>query len=103
VRTDREVVADSLREPQAFGELYLQHARVVQRSAWRRAEEMVADEVISDTFLKAFEVRSRFDTTMDDARPWLLGIATRVLHNHLRSEGCRLTAFTRIAGWRRHS
>ena len=94
---DCDIIVRSLVEPQAFGELYLRHAAIVHRYAWRRAGEAVADEVTSDTFLKAFESRVRFDPTIEDARPWLLGIATRLLHNHSRSEARRLRAFARAA------
>jgi RNA polymerase sigma factor (sigma-70 family) len=97
VTRDSDIIARSLVEPDAFGELYLRHAEIVHRYAWRRAGEFVADEVTADTFLKAFESRVRFDSTIGDARPWLLGIATRLLHNHRRSEARRLKAFARAA------
>jgi RNA polymerase sigma factor (sigma-70 family) len=97
VTSDSEIIASSLVEPEAFAELYVRHARIVHRYAWRRAGESVAEEVTADTFLKAFEMRARFDSTIGDARPWLLGIATRLLHNHRRSEARRFSAFARAA------
>jgi RNA polymerase sigma factor (sigma-70 family) len=97
VTRDSDIIARSIAEPEAFGEIYLRHAGVVHRYAWRRAGESVADEVTADTFLKAFEGRVRFDSAIEDARPWLLGIATRLLHNHRRSEARRLKAFVRVA------
>jgi DNA-directed RNA polymerase specialized sigma24 family protein len=87
VTRDSDIIARSIAEPEVFGELYLRHAAIVHRYAWRRAGESIADEVTGDTFLTAFEARGRFDLTIEDAKPWLLGIATRLLHNHRRSEG----------------
>ena len=94
---DSDIIARSLADPEVFGELYLRHAQIVHRYAWRRGGQSIADEVTADTFLKAFESRARFDSTIEDARPWLLGIATRLMHNHRRSEARRLKAFARAA------
>jgi RNA polymerase sigma-70 factor (ECF subfamily) len=41
---------------------------------------------MSETFLVAFERRSAYDLTVVDARPWLLGIATRLMRKHVRLE-----------------
>lgn len=94
---DSDIITRSLAQPEVFGELYLRHAATVHRYAWRRAGESIADDVTADTFLAAFEARTRFDPAVEDARPWLLGIATRLLHRHYRSEARRLKAFARTA------
>lgn len=95
--TDKEIIERSILDPEAFGELYLRHAPIVHRYSWRRAGESVADDITADTFLVAFTSRQRFDLASADAKPWLLGIATRLLHNHSRAEARRLRAFARTA------
>ncbi len=41
---------------------------------------------MSETFLVAFEKRAAYDLAIVDARPWLFGIATRLMHKHVRLE-----------------
>ena len=48
------------------------------------------DDVVSETFVIAFRTRARYDPDYENARPWLLGIATNVLRQHRRSESRRL-------------
>lgn len=95
--TDSDIIARSIIDPNAFGELYLRHASVVHRYSWRRAGESVAEDVTADTFLAAFQSRHRFDLDIQDAKPWLLGIATRLLHNHRRSEVRRFRTLAKAA------
>ncbi|WP_245979640.1 RNA polymerase sigma factor [Gryllotalpicola protaetiae] len=84
--TDGEIITASRSQPARFGELYDRHARTVHRYAARRAGVQVADDVMAETFLVAFEKRGAFDTDQVDARPWLLGIATTLLRKHARLE-----------------
>lgn len=64
-----------------FGRLFERHARPIHRFVARRADELVAEEVVAETFLRAFERRDRFASTRDDALPWLFGIAVNVLRH----------------------
>jgi RNA polymerase sigma factor (sigma-70 family) len=89
--TDADLMAASLHDPQRFALLFDRHARTVHRYVASRARLGDVDDVVSETFLTAFRTRGRYDRVYDDARPWLLGIATNVLHHHRRSEGRRLT------------
>ncbi|MEF2978007.1 RNA polymerase sigma factor [Subtercola sp. YIM 133946] len=84
--TDAEIIERSLTAPAAFGQLYERHARAVHRYASRRVGPDAADDVMSETFLVAFDRRRRFDPVWADARPWLLGIATNLLKAHRRVE-----------------
>ncbi|WP_308289232.1 RNA polymerase sigma factor [Microbacterium trichothecenolyticum] len=68
-----------------FAELYDRHERVVYRYAARRLGVSYADDITSETFLVAFSRRESF-TGGPDARPWLLGIATTLMHKHVRQE-----------------
>lgn len=90
VTTDSEIVRRSRHEAAAFGELFERHARAVAGFASRRVGPDVAEDVLSETFLVAFRRRASFDLRVDSARPWLLGIATRVIHRHRASEAKQL-------------
>jgi RNA polymerase sigma-70 factor (ECF subfamily) len=98
VTTDSELIHRSREDPQAFAALYDKYCRAVHRYAATRAGESVADDVMAQTFLVAFETRGSFDHQWEDARPWLFGIATNLLRRHHRTEARRLKAFARAAG-----
>ena len=84
--TDGEIFKRSIRDPEAFREIFERHARIVLAYARRRVGPTIGDEVLAETFLTAFERRSRFDTAYVSARPWLFGIATNMIRHHLREE-----------------
>lgn len=88
--TDSEIVRRSGQEATAFGELFERHACAVAGFAARRVGTEVAEDVLSEVFLIAFRRRASFDHSVDSARPWLLGIATRVIHRHRASEARHL-------------
>lgn len=83
---DNEVIERSAREPALFATLYDRHATSVFRYAAQRLGDHAADDVMSETFLVAFERRAAYDVTVVDARPWLMGIATRLMLKHVRLE-----------------
>ncbi len=89
--TDADLVAASLHDPERFGLLFDRHALAVHRYVAYRARSGDVDDMVSETFVTAFHTRARYDRAYDDARPWLLGIATNVLRQHRRSEGRRLS------------
>jgi RNA polymerase sigma-70 factor (ECF subfamily) len=86
VSSDSDIIRRSRDTPAAFAELYDRHAATIHRYAARRAGSTTADDIMSETFLVAFERRESFDLERDDARPWLYGIATTLLHKHARLE-----------------
>ncbi|MCD2441820.1 sigma-70 family RNA polymerase sigma factor [Agromyces sp. SYSU K20354] len=83
---DSEVIGRSIEEPAQFAVLFDRHARTVHNYAARRVGSDDANDIMSETFLVAFERRGDFDLAVASARPWLLGIATRVMHRHVRVE-----------------
>lgn len=95
--TDSDVIRRSRDSPRAFGDLFHRHHVAVYRYIARRAGTEAADEVMSETFLVAFERRDRFDHAYTDARPWLFGIATTLLAAHRRREARHLRALARAA------
>jgi RNA polymerase sigma-70 factor (ECF subfamily) len=95
--TDAQAIGVSLREPEAFAMLFDRHFDAVHGYAQRRVGPDLADEVAAETFTRAFDQRRRYDTSREDARPWLLGIAANLLRRHWRSERRRLDAYVRSA------
>jgi RNA polymerase sigma factor (sigma-70 family) len=88
--TDAELIRVSLAEPGAFAALFDRHAASVHRYVAKRVGRDDAEDLVGDTFATAFRLRIRFDLERADARPWLFGIATNLVHHHWRSEGRRI-------------
>jgi RNA polymerase sigma-70 factor (ECF subfamily) len=88
--TDADVIAASGADPERFAVIFDRHADEIHRYAARRLGRQAAPDVVSDVFLAAFRNRGRYKPDRADARPWLYGIATRVISQHLRAEGRRL-------------
>lgn len=86
VSSDGEVFRRARADPSAFVVIYERHADTVRRFAARRVGPEIADDVLSETFLVAFERRGRFETHRDSALPWLLGIVVTLLKRHRRIE-----------------
>ncbi|MDQ4138493.1 MAG: sigma-70 family RNA polymerase sigma factor [Actinomycetota bacterium] len=84
--SDSEIIHRSRDSPGAFAELYDRHAPAIHRYAAGRVGAGAADDVMSETFLVAFERRAAFDLAVTDARPWLFGIATTLMRKHARLE-----------------
>lgn len=96
--TDAAIIAASLSDPRQFASLFDRHARAVHRYVASRGGEDAVDDLVSETFIAAFRSRSRYDESYDDARPWLLGIATNLLRHHRRAELRRLARLRKAAG-----
>ena len=95
IPSDAEVIARSIGDPDAFAALFDRHATAVHRYLSRRIGPSVADDLLAQTFLVAFERRGRYDGARADGRPWLYGIATNLLRRHHRDEARQLRAFAR--------
>ena len=89
VPTDADVITASGADPERFAVIFDRHADEIHRYAARRLGRQAAADVVSDVFLTAFRNRGRYRPDRADARPWLYGIATRVISQHLRAEGRR--------------
>lgn len=84
--SDTEIIERSRNSPGEFAQLYDRHARAIYRFAARRIGTGVADDVMAETFLVAFERRTTFDETAGEVLPWLYGIATNLIRKHGRLE-----------------
>lgn len=91
--TDSEIIQRSLEHPAAFADLFDRHARSVNAFATYRVGRHAAEDVLSETFLVAFRRRASFDLQGESARPWLLGIATRLVKSHRKAEARQWRAF----------
>ncbi|GGM89233.1 RNA polymerase sigma factor [Streptomyces fuscichromogenes] len=92
---DAEIVAQSLEQPELFALLYDRYAPDIHRYAARRLGDSAADDIAADTFLVAFRIRSRYDLTRPNARPWLYGIAGNLIGRQRRTEVRALRALAR--------
>jgi RNA polymerase sigma-70 factor (ECF subfamily) len=97
VSSDSEIVRRSWDQPAIFAEVYDRHASTVYRYAARRVGSEAANDVLGETFLVAFERRTRYDQIHESALPWLLGIATILIRKHRGAEARFLRA-TAAAG-----
>lgn len=91
-QSDSEAIGASLADPGAFGVIFERHFDAVHGYLQRRFDEHLADELAAQTFLVAFDGRSRFDRGRSESRPWLFGIATNLARNHRRHEIVELRA-----------
>jgi RNA polymerase sigma-70 factor, ECF subfamily len=87
------VSRESLRRKR-FEQVFDEHFRAVSAYAHRRAAKAEAEDAVAETFLVAWR---RLDEVPSDAKPWLLGVARRVLANQRRAAGRRLALAQRVA------
>lgn len=83
-RSDAEIIAESLADPALFAEIFRRHHPVVYRYAVRRIGRETGPELASETFLRAFDNRHRFDVDRSSARPWLFGIVANLVRMEAR-------------------
>jgi RNA polymerase sigma factor (sigma-70 family) len=84
--TDADAIARSLGHPAAFERVFERHFAAVFRYLRRRVGPQAAEDLVAETFARAFAGRSTYDRARPDARPWLFGIATNVLRGHWQQE-----------------
>lgn len=94
--SDAEIIARSLVEPHAFGEIFNRHYRTIYRYGARRLGVEAADDIAMEVFLRAFDLRDRFDIDRSSCRPWLFGIASNVCRTESRRRYREARAVRRI-------
>ncbi|ONI88931.1 RNA polymerase subunit sigma-70 [Saccharothrix sp. ALI-22-I] len=80
-----------------FGQLFDRHSRPLHRYLARRVGDL-ADDLVGETFLVAYQTRAGYDPDRGTARSWLYGIATNLLRRHVRQEVRGLHAAARAGG-----
>jgi RNA polymerase sigma-70 factor (ECF subfamily) len=93
--SDVAAIAASVREPGRFAVVFDRHYQEIWSYLSRRVGQALAEELASETFVRAFAARAGYDLAYPDARPWLYGIATNLLRKHARSEERRRRAYAR--------
>ena len=84
--SDAEILRRAALDPAAFGEIFDRHAVAVHRFLARRVDPRLADDLLSEVFLRALEARARVRPhESGSALPWLYGIARNVVRGQLRS------------------
>jgi RNA polymerase sigma factor (sigma-70 family) len=81
----------------AFPELMRRHGPAVHAYLERRGGRDVADDLLSEVFLRAYSALRHYDQRWPDARPWLYGISRNVLREHWRRQRAAADGWTRIA------
>lgn len=94
--TDAELVSASVRDPDAFTQLFERHWEALFRFCQSRAGA-AGEDIAAEAFRVAFDRRRRYDSRYGDARPWLFGIATNLLRDHFRSARREEQKLTRSA------
>lgn len=82
--------------PEDFGVVYDEHFHDIYRYIAGRLGPEVADEIAADTFVVALHRRGHFDPAHGGIRPWLFGIATKLVAQHRRQETRRYRALGRL-------
>lgn len=93
---DAELISQSRRVPECFSLLFDRHAAALYRYVARRLGRDACDDLVAETFMVAFRRRDSYDAAYADARPWLYGIATKLIWRHRRDEVRHLQALARL-------
>jgi RNA polymerase sigma factor (sigma-70 family) len=93
--SDRELMSRSLGDGRYFATVFDRHYDRIWCYLSRRADPVAADDLASETFVRAFAGRAGYDQAQLDASPWLYGIATNLLRERNRGEGRRWRAYSR--------
>jgi RNA polymerase sigma factor (sigma-70 family) len=96
-KTDAEIVAASLEDGAAFGEIYERHQGALYKYVARRIGTSDAGDLVAETFTVAYTRRHAFDLERTTIRPWLYGIAANMVRDHLRRRGRASRAYLRYA------
>jgi RNA polymerase sigma factor (sigma-70 family) len=83
---DAGLIAESYRVPERFGAVFDRHATAIHGYIARRLGRDAADDLVAETFLVAFRQRASYHPDQPSARPWLYGIATRLISRRRRDE-----------------
>ncbi|WP_243716660.1 RNA polymerase sigma factor [Actinomadura darangshiensis] len=93
---DAALLAASVRDADRFTAVYDRYFADVHRYVAGRLGRQAADDVVAETFLAAFRRRAAFDPARGTVRPWLFGIATRLIAQHRRTETRRYRLLAQV-------
>ncbi len=90
--SDADLIGASVADGAQFMQVFERHYHSIRRYLQSRAGVEAGEELASETFAAAFELRHTYDQRYPSAKPWLFGIATNQLRRHIRRERSRLSA-----------
>ena len=97
VRTEARAESDDAALPtEEFASMYDQHFSDIYRYIAGRLGRDVADDIAADTFVVALRRWGSFDAARGAVRPWLFGIATKLVAQYRRQETRRYRALGRV-------
>ena len=82
---------------ESFAVLVREHGQAVHAYLVRRAGREVADELLTEVWLRAWRSRASYDNGWAGPRPWLYGIARNVLRAYWRARADHLGGPLRLA------
>ncbi len=86
MESDAELIARSLAgDGEAFAEMTGRHEVAVGAYLARRAGREVAEDLLGEVWVAAYESRGSYNPSFPDARPWLFGVALNKLRRYWRS------------------
>ena len=84
--SDAELIHRSLDgDTEAFVEVISRHEGALGAYLVRRVGSGVAEDLLGEVWVAAFESRRTYDQSFADARPWLYGVAHNKLRHYWRS------------------
>jgi len=93
VRTsDAELIGKSLTRPGEFVAIFDRHFTLISHFLRARVGADAGADLAAETFAVAFRRRGSYDLSRPDARPWLFGIAIKLVYKHRRRERRRFAA-----------
>jgi RNA polymerase sigma factor (sigma-70 family) len=92
---DAAVIKESWVDPDRFCVLFDSHFAEIHGYMARRLGRAAADVLTAEVFLAAFHQRHRCDLARMSARPWLYGIATRLISRYRWHELVRYRSLAR--------
>lgn len=95
-RSDEEVLAFSVNDPDAFLMILDRHFDRMGAYIARRSEPSRAEELTTEVFVRAFANRRRYRRGTGEVLAWLYGIATNVLREARREKRRELDLLARI-------
>ncbi|GAA4634044.1 RNA polymerase sigma factor [Actinoallomurus vinaceus] len=90
------IAEPAARTPDAFAALYDEHFPAIYDYVASRLGRDVADDIAADTFVIALRKHGGYDPEKGPVRPWLFGIATRLVAQHRRHEMRRYRALAKL-------
>jgi RNA polymerase sigma factor (sigma-70 family) len=83
-----------------FAAVFDEHAGGLWRYLARQAGAAVAEDLVAETFLVAWEARDDYVAELGSVRSWLYGIAVNLLRRHHRGQAQQQRISQRLSGLR---